>query len=69
MVNDLKASGIPMGVGMAYARIHDEKTYQNYGRLVEDQVGTVLEKSGPLKRTLRSLYSNSKAKKAQRQRN
>lgn len=69
MVNDLKASGIPMGVGMAYARIHDEKTYQNYGRLVEDQVGTVLEKSGQLKRTLRSLYSNSKAKKAQRQRN
>lgn len=56
MVNDLKASGVTMDVGMAYARIHDRRTYMNYGKLDELQVGAALEKNRALKRTLKSLY-------------
>ena len=56
MVNDLKNAGVSMEVGMAYARIRDKKTYSNYGRLVEDQVGAALEGNAVLKKTLKNLY-------------
>ena len=56
MVNDMKNAGVSMEVGMAFSRIKDKKTYLNYGRLVEDQVGAALENNPVLRKTLKSLY-------------
>ena len=56
MVNDMKNAGVSMEVGMAFSLIKDKKTYLNYGRLVEDQVGAALENNPVLRKTLKSLY-------------
>ena len=57
MINDLKNNGIPCEAGMTYARIKDKKTYDNYGKMDQEQSGRVLNQNKGLKRTLKAMYS------------
>ena len=56
MVNDLKQSEASTDVAMGFARIRDKKTFDNYGRLHDHQVGHALESNRKLKKALKQTY-------------
>ena len=56
MVNDLKRSDATTEVAMAFARIRDKKTFDNYGKLDDQQVGQSLDTNRKLKSALKQVY-------------
>ena len=56
MINDLKASSVPPDAAMVFARIKHKKTFDNYGRMDQEQSGKLLNSNNGLKRTLKTMY-------------
>ena len=55
-INDLKRSGVDADSAMVYARIKHRRTYDNYGRLDQEQCGKALNQNKRLQGTLRRTY-------------
>ena len=55
-INDYKTSGIAADVGMVYARIKHKRTYDCYGRLDQQQCGTIMDSNNKLQKRLRRVY-------------